>query len=90
METDKSNTEMLSRPACEALGEVLSENVRARPYASLALALGAGYVLGGGLTSRTTGRILNLGLKIAMLPFVQNQLLNAADVVLKEALKKTR
>ncbi|MCL2178370.1 MAG: hypothetical protein FWC28_05470 [Proteobacteria bacterium] len=68
--------------------EALSENIRKRPYTSLALALGTGYVLGGGLTSRTTVRVLSLGLKLAMIPFVQDKLLNAADVVLREALKR--
>jgi hypothetical protein len=88
MKTDKDNPETCM--ACGALSGALSENVRARPYVSLAAAFGAGYVLGGGLNSRTTMRVLNLGFKVAMLPFVQDKLLNAADVVLKEALKKTR
>jgi len=84
MKTDKDKVKTCT--ACEAL----SENVRARPYASLAMAFGAGYILGGGLTSRTTARVLGLGLKVAMLPVVQDKLLSAADVVLKEALNKTR
>lgn len=82
MEERESDTEF----GCK---EGFIEHVRKRPYASLALALGTGYVLGGGLTSRTTVRLLGLGLKVAMLPFVQDKLLNAADVVLKEALKRT-
>jgi len=75
---------------CETLGEAVRENVRTRPYASLAMAFGAGYILGGGLNSRMTMRVLSLGLKVAMLPMVQDKLLSAADVVLKEALKKNR
>ncbi|MCL2011361.1 MAG: hypothetical protein FWG75_01025 [Cystobacterineae bacterium] len=87
MGTDESHAEKTT-PSAKACG-ALRENVRMRPYASLALAFGAGYVLGGGLNSRMTVRVLGLGLKVAMLPFVQDKLLNAADVVLREALKKT-
>jgi|GEM_PF-1351144 len=91
MKTDQNNSEeRASCAACAALGEALSEKVQARPYASLAVALGAGYVLGGGLTSRMTVRVLALGLKVAMLPFVQDKLLSAANVVLKKALKKNK
>jgi len=86
MKTEKAELEACTR--CEAF-EALSEKVRARPYASLAVAFGAGYILGGGLRSRTTMRMVKLGFQVAMLPFFQDKLLNAADVVLKEALKKT-
>jgi predicted lysophospholipase L1 biosynthesis ABC-type transport system permease subunit len=88
MDTNRDDAD--SCAPCETLGEVFRENVRKRPYASLAMALGAGYILGGGLTSRTTVRAFGLGLKVAMLPFVQDRLLSAADVVLKKALKKTK
>ena len=86
--TDKEDSEEKPCMACAAFSEALSENVRARPYASLAMALGAGYVLGGGLTSRTTVRVVTLGFKVAMLPFFQEKLLSVADAALKKALKK--
>jgi hypothetical protein len=88
MKTDKDNPEACM--TCEAFSGALREKIRARPYASLAVAFSAGYILGGGLNSRTTMRVLSLGFKVAMLPFVQDKLLNAADVVLKQALKKTK
>jgi len=86
----KTETETEACMLCETFSEALEEKVRARPYASLAMAFGAGYILGGGLRSRTTLSVVNLGFKLAMLPFVQDKLLNAVDVVLKEVLKKTR
>jgi hypothetical protein len=49
-----------------------------RPWRSLALALGAGYVVGGGLFSRLTSRLLGLGLRIgiraAVVPMVTESL----------------
>lgn len=37
-----------------------------RPARSLALALGAGYLVGGGIFSRLTARVLGLGLRIGL------------------------
>jgi len=52
----------------------LAQETRAHPGRSIALAVGVGYVLGGGLFSRLTARILGTGIRIglrtALLPFV--------------------
>jgi hypothetical protein len=37
-------------------------------------ALGVGYVLGGGLFSPFTGRVLSIGLRLAVIPLVKSQL----------------
>ena len=48
------------------------------PYAMMAAAAGSGYVLGGGLCSPLTARLvglgLRLGLRVAALPFIQREL----------------
>jgi hypothetical protein len=74
----------LASDAAEALNSavresVLGPHVEAQPYAMVAGALGVGYVLGGGLFTPTTSRILSLGAKLLSVPMVQNQLLNLAE-----------
>jgi hypothetical protein len=53
------------------------------PYGTLAAAVGIGYVLGGGLFSPLTARILGFGLRIgvrlAALPFIKDELMGALD-----------
>jgi hypothetical protein len=66
------------------------EHARERPYATLAAAFGVGYVLGGGLFSKTTVRLLGLGVKLAAVPAVQDFLLDAASVALDTALAQGR
>jgi hypothetical protein len=74
--------------AAEAAG--LAEPVRKAPFASLGAALGVGYVLGGGLFSPTTGRLLRLGLKLGALPQVQGALLDVAEATLDAVLIRGR
>jgi hypothetical protein len=52
----------------------LRGRVQRNPLAMVAAAAGLGYVLGGGLFSPMTGRILRYGIRIAILPFLKNQL----------------
>src|SRR5712675_1385477 len=51
-----------------------SEFIRERPIVCLAGALGVGYVLGGGLFSPVTGRLLKVGVRLALLPLIKSQL----------------
>jgi hypothetical protein len=44
----------------------LPRRMRTNPYGTLAVALGAGYVLGGGLFSSPTRRLLGVGLKVGL------------------------
>jgi hypothetical protein len=74
--------------AAETAG--LAEAVRQSPYGSLGAALGTGYLLGGGLPSPTTARLLRLGLKLASVPVVQDKLLDVAEVALDAMLAKAR
>lgn len=70
--------------------EAVLDHTRAHPYAALAAAFGVGYVLGGGLFTSTTARLLGLGVKLAAVPLVQNMLLDAAEVALDQALAQGR
>jgi hypothetical protein len=57
--------------------------VRRNPYGTVAAALGIGYVLGGGLFSPLTGRVVGLGLRIglrlAVLPLLKRELADLAQ-----------
>jgi hypothetical protein len=56
----------------------LARQTREHPGRSVAIAVGIGYVLGGGLFSRLTARVLGMGIRIglrtALLPFVTEAL----------------
>jgi len=56
--------------------------VQRHPYGMLALAAGVGYVLGGGLFTSTTGSLVRLGLRLAAVPLVKDELLNLAQSAL--------
>lgn len=63
----------------------LRARVERHPYGMVAAALGVGYVLGGGLFTRFTGRIIRLGLRAATLPLVKEELLSMAEAALSRA-----
>ena len=75
----------VARRASRARGELeswadrLLRRTREHPGRSVAMAVGVGYVLGGGLFSRLTARIvgtgIRIGLRTAVLPFVTEGLL---------------
>ena len=52
--------------AADDLERYLTEQVEERPYATLGVAVGVGYVLGGGLRSRLTAVLLNAATRLAM------------------------
>jgi hypothetical protein len=67
----------------------LTPKVEKSPYAAIAAALGAGYVVGGGLFSPTTARLLRLGFKLASVPVVQDKLFELAEAALDGVLAQT-
>jgi len=73
-----------TRAAVTDLKETLDIDGRVdrHPYGSLAAAVGIGYVLGGGLFSPLTARIVGLGirmgLRLAAIPFLQRELFGFA------------
>ena len=56
----------------------LRDRVEEHPFAAVGVALAAGYVLGGGLFTKLTGRLLvngvRLGLRLAALPLIRDEL----------------
>ena len=52
--------------ATDDLERYLTEQVQQRPYSTLGVAAGVGYVLGGGLSSRLTAVLLGAATRVAM------------------------
>lgn len=72
----------------DAFGEIrgtldIDGRMKRHPYGTLAAAVGIGYVLGGGLFTRLTGRILGtglrIGLRLATIPMLKDELLGFAE-----------
>ena len=61
----------------------LKGRVQRNPYGMVAAALGAGYVLGGGLFTPLTARMLRMGVRLAMLPFVKDELMGMAEAAMQ-------
>ncbi len=66
----------------------LTPKVEQAPYTMVAGALAAGYVLGGGLFTATTTRLLRLGVKLASIPQVRDRLLDVAESAIDGVLAK--
>lgn len=65
--------------------EDVRERVQKQPVKTLALAVGAGYVVGGGLFTPLTGRLFYTGLRIALrlaaLPLVREELMALVEAI---------
>ena len=59
----------------------LTRQVEKAPYALLGAALGVGYIVGGGLFTPTTARLVRLGMKLAAIPQVRDRLIDIAEAV---------
>ena len=61
--------------------------VRRHPYGMMAAAVGVGYVLGGGFFSPLTARLfrtaLRLGVRLAAIPFLENEIRGFAEAVVE-------
>ena len=68
----------------------LKGRVDRSPYGMVAAALGVGYVLGGGLFTPTTARLLRLGMKLAAVPLVRDELMALAETAVDGVLERTR
>jgi hypothetical protein len=60
----------------------LKGRVERHPYGMVLAALGVGYVLGGGLFTPLTARMIRLGVRLAALPFVKDELIGMAEAAL--------
>ena len=68
----------------------LKGRVDRNPYGMVAAAFGIGYLLAGGLFTATTGRVLRLGIKLAAVPLVRDELLTFAESAIDGVLDKAR
>jgi hypothetical protein len=59
----------------------LRGRVQRHPIGMVAAAIGIGYVLGGGLFSPLTGRLVRVGVRLALIPLVKSQLSNIVGSV---------
>ncbi len=57
--------------------------VQRHPYGMVLAAAGIGYVLGGGLFTPFTARLLRLSMRLAALPFVKDELLELAEAAVE-------
>jgi ElaB/YqjD/DUF883 family membrane-anchored ribosome-binding protein len=79
-----------ARQAVQVMLEDWREMVEDRPFRALGLAIGAGYVVGGGLLTPLTGRLLlgavRMGFRLAAIPLVRDELMG----VLESATERVR
>jgi hypothetical protein len=73
-----------ARSTLEDLGQALDlrGRVQRHPYGMVATALGLGYVLGGGLLTPLTFRLVGMGVRLAAIPLLRNQLLGLAEAAI--------
>jgi hypothetical protein len=57
----------------------LRGRVQQNPFLMVAAAVGLGYVLGGGLFSPLTGKLLRIGVRAAVIPLIKQQLSGLAS-----------
>ena len=70
-----------ARGAVRQIGSALDlgGRVQRHPYGMILAAMGVGYILGGGLFTPFTSRMVRLGLKLAALPLVKDELIGMAE-----------
>lgn len=76
-EVEPAPVKSQAQAAWEAID--LQGRVDRNPWGVIATAVGVGYVLGGGLFTPTTGRLIRLGVKLAAIPPVRDALIDAAE-----------
>ena len=74
-----------AKRSLESIADDLRTRVEEEPVKTLAIALGAGYIVGGGLFSALTGRLLygglRIGLRMAALPLVREELMGLIESI---------
>ncbi len=76
-----------ARESFQTLTDDIRERVERNPWRAVGVALGAGYIVGGGLFSPFTGRLLwggiRIGLRLAALPVVRDEVFGLFDAFSK-------
>lgn len=91
----KENLTEFAHTASSALNGVadavgLSPKVEQNPWGTVLAAFGVGYVLGGGLFTATTARVLKLGARVAAIPVVRDKLIDVAEAAVDGILDNTQ
>lgn len=91
--TPTTTVENVARDALSALNGAadafgLTERVGRNPYAMTGAALAIGYVIGGGLFTPATMRVLRLGTKLAAGPLMRERLIDFVESAVREAFTK--
>jgi hypothetical protein len=68
----------------------LQGRVEKNPYGMVAAALGIGYLFGGGLFTPMTARLFRLGIKVAAVPLVRDELMSFAESAIDGVLDRAR
>jgi hypothetical protein len=63
----------------QGIVEPVAEFIQERPLAAVGIAFGLGYILAGGLFSRTTGRLLALGWRLGGITLAKNLISSLSD-----------
>jgi hypothetical protein len=63
----------------QGIVEPLAEFIQERPMAAVGIAFGLGYILGGGLFSRTTGRLLAIGWRLGGITLAKSLISSLSD-----------
>jgi hypothetical protein len=83
-----------ARETIEDLAGDLRDRIEESPLRALAIALGVGYVVGGGLFTRATGRMvfgtLRLGTRLMALPLVRDEVMALAEALVPEGKRRTQ
>jgi hypothetical protein len=66
-------------PGMREVGQALTSRVRARPWAAVAVGVGAGYLLGGGFFSRPTRWLARASVGLLALPSVRQRVFGYAQ-----------
>ena len=80
-----------TRDSFSEMGDALDikGRVRRHPYGTVAAAIGIGYVLGGGLFTPLTGRIVRfgvrLGMRLAVLPLIKQEMSELIEEIDEDA-----
>ncbi len=72
-------TKEQAQSVAEAVTSSITDKVLENPYGMLAAAFAVGYVAGGGLFTKTTARMVQMGARLAMIPQVREPLLDMAE-----------
>jgi hypothetical protein len=77
-----------TRRSVDHIASDLRERIEQNPFRALGIAVGAGYLLGGGLFSALTARLVlssvRIGMRLAAVPVVRNEIFSFMDALSSE------